>query len=561
MCAERAKRLGRPKDVARAALIYGAELRPGQVDGNMVQLLEDALDGLPQGEDRLRARVLTRLGAALTPPASEEAFNRSSRLASEGLALARATGDAQTLLHALRFGSTAFGYVVDIHTRVAMVDEIMALARALGDELTEAYVGSFHVVHQFELGRAAQGRAAAERYCALIRRLPVPQIQWRRHVIAASLAGFAERFDEAYAHCEDLLRSATESDARPGLLSWAITHSSLALCTGSTTELARHEAQIMPMLQQMPLSPILACVHASLGRRDAARQALGHAVGLLRGFPFLLMGGQATVLLQDRALAEKFYPALCAERSVARFFWGPTGAFPLGPTSRVLGELALLLGLRDEARAHFDEALAHCKAAEAISFQRLCEEARSKLDTPSTAPKTAPAEPLAVSLVREGDVWVATSRGTVVRVKHSKGFDYLAALLESPGREHHVLVLAGAGEGPEDAGVVLDARARASYRARVEDLQERLAEAERNGDLGRADKAREELEALAEQLAGAVGLGGRDRKAGSNVERARINVQRRIKGAIRALAEHHPELGRYLDATVRTGTYCSFRPV
>ncbi len=66
---------------------------------------------------------------------------------------------------------------------------------------------------------------------------------------------------------------------------------------------------------------------------------------------------------------------------------------------------------------------------------------------------------------------------------------------------------------------------------------------------------------LAEQLASAVGLGGRDRKAASNVERARVNVQRRLKDAIRRIAEHDAALGRYLDATVRTGTYCVYRPV
>ena len=66
---------------------------------------------------------------------------------------------------------------------------------------------------------------------------------------------------------------------------------------------------------------------------------------------------------------------------------------------------------------------------------------------------------------------------------------------------------------------------------------------------------------IEKQLARAVGLGGRDRKAASNVERARVNVQRRLKDAVRRIAEHDGALGRYLDATVRTGTYCVYRPV
>ena len=45
------------------------------------------------------------------------------------------------------------------------------------------------------------------------------------------------------------------------------------------------------------------------------------------------------------------------------------------------------------------------------------------------------------------------------------------------------------------------------------------------------------------------------------VERARVNVQRRIKDAIKRLASEDESLGRYLEATVRTGTFCSYVPL
>jgi hypothetical protein len=45
------------------------------------------------------------------------------------------------------------------------------------------------------------------------------------------------------------------------------------------------------------------------------------------------------------------------------------------------------------------------------------------------------------------------------------------------------------------------------------------------------------------------------------VERMRINVQRRLKDALERIAELSPELGRYLEACVKTGTYCSFTPL
>jgi hypothetical protein len=58
----------------------------------------------------------------------------------------------------------------------------------------------------------------------------------------------------------------------------------------------------------------------------------------------------------------------------------------------------------------------------------------------------------------------------------------------------------------------------------------------------------------AEQLAAALILGARDRHAASNVERARVNVQRRLKETIAGIAASDPVLSRYLKATTKTGT-------
>jgi hypothetical protein len=45
------------------------------------------------------------------------------------------------------------------------------------------------------------------------------------------------------------------------------------------------------------------------------------------------------------------------------------------------------------------------------------------------------------------------------------------------------------------------------------------------------------------------------------VERARINVQRRLKDTLESVAAADAALGRYLQATVKTGTFCSFMPI
>jgi hypothetical protein len=140
----------------------------------------------------------------------------------------------------------------------------------------------------------------------------------------------------------------------------------------------------------------------------------------------------------------------------------------------------------------------------------------------------------------------------------------LARLVAVPGREIHVLDLMGASGADQpvdsgDSGEALDAQARRDYRRRLESLREQLEEAESRHDPAGAEAAREEIEQLSAELSRAFGLGGRARRTGSNVERARVNVQRRLKHAIERIALECPAAGKHLDWAVRTGSFCSYR--
>jgi hypothetical protein len=140
----------------------------------------------------------------------------------------------------------------------------------------------------------------------------------------------------------------------------------------------------------------------------------------------------------------------------------------------------------------------------------------------------------------------------------------LAQLVDQPGREIHVLELAsnGAGEAIDrgDAGELLDLRARQEYKLRIDSLREELAEAEGWADSTRASGIQREIDALTQQIAAAVGLGGRERRTGSAAERARVVVQRRLREAIKRIAREDPQLGSHLDWAVRTGTFCAYEP-
>jgi hypothetical protein len=173
----------------------------------------------------------------------------------------------------------------------------------------------------------------------------------------------------------------------------------------------------------------------------------------------------------------------------------------------------------------------------------------------------------ALSLTREGDVYAVKFDGALFRVRNSKGMRYLALLVERAGQPMHALDLMCADGGIEptalagsDAGPVLDEMARQKYRARLAGLAEDLEEAERFADEGRADRLRTEIDALVEELGRATGLGGRARRAGSAPERARVNVQRRLRSAVDALAHHHRPLGEHLEKALRTGAFCIYQP-
>jgi predicted component of type VI protein secretion system len=179
----------------------------------------------------------------------------------------------------------------------------------------------------------------------------------------------------------------------------------------------------------------------------------------------------------------------------------------------------------------------------------------------------------------EGEYWTLGYADAVLRLKDAKGLHYIAQLLRHPGREFHVLDLAataapgpGTDEGPAparahlrraaagSAGPVLDAQAKAAYRRRLEALRAELEEAERNRDLGHAARAREEIDAVTGQLMEAVGLGGRDREAASNAERARVTITTRVRTSLEKIRRGHPGLGHHLGASVKTGRYCSYQP-
>lgn len=164
---------------------------------------------------------------------------------------------------------------------------------------------------------------------------------------------------------------------------------------------------------------------------------------------------------------------------------------------------------------------------------------------------------------RDGSVWELGFDGRTARLPGGRGVRDLAYLLARPGEAVSVMELAndvGAAPATARGAPALDERARREIRDRLRQLDTDEAEAEAMGDGERAALAREQRQALAEAVARDFGLGGRARLIGDPVERARKTVSTRIRRAIATIGRAHPELGRHLQRSIDTGTWCAYRP-
>jgi hypothetical protein len=180
---------------------------------------------------------------------------------------------------------------------------------------------------------------------------------------------------------------------------------------------------------------------------------------------------------------------------------------------------------------------------------------------------------------QQGEYWSIVYEGNTFRLRHAKGLVYIAHLLRNPGQPFHAIELVNAAGADSraadrqpresldhrrrtlgDAGALLDRQAREDYKRRRHELQQELDEAQAFNDLGRVERAREEIEFLTHELTRALGVGGRERRAGSHAERARLNVTRAITSAVQKIAKYDSNLGRHFAATIKTGMFCSYVP-
>jgi len=576
-------------------------------DPELVDLLKDARDALGEaGAAPLRARVLARLAQAQYYTVSDA---ERDAVGGEAIEIARAAHDDPALADALIARRVLWG-PDDLHGRMALADEVAAIAGRMNDLDLEVRARAWRVVDLVEAGDLSAARGEIRRHAGLAGRLRQPThardgLVWR--AMEALLEG---RFGDAGSLADEALAMG-ERIQDPGARSIYGVQRVMVLAEqadpariGEAVELARAGSDAHPEIPAW--RALLAFAEARAGRLDDARVNLERAAGdgfagVPRDAVFLVTlahAADAAVITGQSEIAGHLRRLLDAYAD--RWVVIDRGLACKGSIERLIGLLDGVLGDAGSSVEHLDRALGlHVRAGARAFAARNRRELASALlarggpgDAERAALLLGDAEAEARRLgmpgllseianagsgvagevggpanaggafLREGEFWTLTFAGHTIRLRDVKGLHDIAALLAQPGRETHVVDLMGAVDvqASGEDGELVDSQARGAYRARLQELQEEIDEAAADNDFERAARARGEAEFLTAELSAAVGLGGRPRRPPAAPERARKAVTWRIRSAIDRISREHPELGRHLRVSIRTGAFCSYAP-
>jgi tetratricopeptide (TPR) repeat protein len=585
--------------LARVGLAFRAfALTPGVPDQQLIALIEESLDRLGDADPALRACLLARLAVALYYSTSPAGATRREALVDEAISIARQLRDPDSLASVLANGQFATWGPDTTERSLEWATELVGLAERRDNRELALVACNRRIDLLLELGNVAEADIAVTTLERLADGNPEPRAAAYVPLQRGRRAALEGRYREA----EELQGKAR--DVADRLRDPAVTMVAAGELFGirwAQGRIAELEPEARAFADRAPGMPVwragLALILTQLGRDAEARRELERLVhegacDMPRDNVWLLavaLLSEACSHLGDRRRAAVLYEHLAP--LAARNVVSPHAIFA-GPASLYLAILATTMGESELAAEHLEtaaEAAARIGAGpvlDRIASLRKAQPARARAE-PARAgaePARGRAEPAtqppdSAHLRREGDVWAFEYAGRTVRVRHSKGIGYLAYLLARPGVEVAALDLIrvdqpapsssgthAAAEGlevqtaEEGTGPLLDSEAKAAYRERLESLREDVEEAELFNDPERAARAKAEMDFVARELAGAVGLSGRDRKRGSTAERARVNVTRTIRSALGRVAEHDAELAHELETTIRTGTFCSHVP-
>jgi hypothetical protein len=492
--------------------------------------------------------------------------------------------------------------------RVALTDELLALARRTDDREMESFAAALRWVALLEQGDPRYLDQFHD-YVALDRRDDLPRVGMATAADQSIIAALMGRFDEAESrlHEVDALNGELGHDHFAYMLDhhrWA-----MRLLQGRFEDLEEVNRVLLRSRHPCP-GMLQAMTELRRGDVEPARRYLAEAT--TKGEPrersvqplWLRFQAMVAAASRDPELCEKARADLephLGNWAVALYGWDIGGPMVLwsalvdaaqerwddaieGFTAAWRSADSLqALPWSIEARAHLGEALlARDRAGDAeaarrllgdvevdarrIGMRQIVEDVRQSRQR-RRASGPAHASALHGTFQRDGEVWSLGFAGRTVHLPDAKGLRDLHRLLSRPGTDVSAVELLDPEGGPLVVAArrmggdpILDDEAKARYRRRLAQLDEEIDRAAELGDDRRAADFDREREALLAELRSASGLGGRDRRLGDEAERARKTVTARIRDVLRKLDRLHPELAAHLRTAVSTGATCRYQP-
>jgi hypothetical protein len=474
---------------------------------------------------------------------------RARAIAEQNLEVARAHGGGALLIAALRAcHDVAWGPGTAIQ-RLALLDE---LERLVGPD--DLQLRLLRAQALLELGDPA-GRVLVDEVSREAELTGRPAALWLAASRRAASALLAGRIDEAAEKIQEAERVAGQlgdDDAR-----WIadIQRWELARFTGGRADFVRHRPDGEPRVEQWP--PWRSLVLADAGRTQeaiavldgfGAAEAQGPGVNAGYDLWFPVIAAEAAARSGSEQLQGELYELL-APYSGTQVGCGAWVAY-CGPVDGYLADLAYARGDVATGDTHLRAAQEQCQRLSAPLWLARVRETQTRH---GTAPQATN------SFARNGAVWTVSFRGVEGVVPNAKGLHAIATLLAEPHRSVSAAELAGT-VAPDRGEPILDRRAVATYRARIQDLDDEIDVADTNHDLHRAATARIERDALLDELRRATGHHGHSRRLGDDSERVRKTIRARIHRAILLIADHHPPLAEHLRESIETGSWCTYRP-
>ncbi|MHB8576439.1 MAG: helix-turn-helix transcriptional regulator, partial [Dehalococcoidia bacterium] len=334
----------------------------GQVDEELIGLLEEALLGLTAEDSPLRARVLGRLAIELAGPLDGI---RRLALSREALDVARRLGRPEVLADALSARYFVLQHPEHLRERIDIADELGRLAEATNDDRHRVTAHYWHVNNRLLLGDSAGIDRALAAGTELTERMRQPYYTYFMALVTATRSLLEGRFVDA-----ERLAAAALAIGQPVRGATAVQQfaAQMLALRREQGRLAELEPIARATTAQFPGIPawrsVLASIYHQLGRAPEARRELDTlAAADFTDFPrdvnwcvSLTLLAEVAAALGDLPRAERLYTLLLPYASlgvVAGF-----GSVCNGSAGHYLGILAAALGRTAAAAEHFEAALA-----------------------------------------------------------------------------------------------------------------------------------------------------------------------------------------------------------